>query len=206
MVYGGRSGGRIKLLHLWKCYRRFIATRSHRQRPAVAGTFGRCRRVSERRRLANVYCELCQWRYIEITCTKCTSTSRVGRLLKKYCRVSYAGNRITFWIASAWNYCRFWCIQRCTTKASQHRIVVRISLNFCNWTRINAFLFSLWIWSNAVLTRAIENVLPPLDSNDSDLLVLKAISAASTHCLFQCMNLLQRQYDVCANVRSEAMT
>lgn len=49
-------------------------------------------------------------------------------------------------------------------------------------------------YSNAVLTRAIENVEPPLSSTDPDLLLLKAISAASTHCLFQCMNLLQRHH------------
>lgn len=55
--------------------------------------------------------------------------------------------------------------------------------------------------SNAVLTRAIESVEDPLDPNDSDLLLLKAISAASTHCLFQCMNLLQRQHE--ANIRPE---
>lgn len=50
--------------------------------------------------------------------------------------------------------------------------------------------------SNAVLARAIENVESPLNSNDPDLLLLKAISAASTHCLFQCMNLLQRHQEV----------
>lgn len=60
-----------------------------------------------------------------------------------------------------------------------------------------SFLFR----SNAVLTRAIESVDDPLDSNDADLLLLKAISAASTHCLFQCMNLLQRQHEV--NIRPE---
>lgn len=51
-----------------------------------------------------------------------------------------------------------------------------------------------FINSNAMLTRAIENVELPLISTDPDLLLLKAISAASTHCLFQCMNLLQRHH------------
>lgn len=53
---------------------------------------------------------------------------------------------------------------------------------------------------NAMLTRAIENVEPPLSSTDPDLLLLKAISAASTHCLFQCMNLLQRHHDSSDNL------
>lgn len=60
------------------------------------------------------------------------------------------------------------------------------------------------MFSNAVLTRAIENVDPPLNSTDPDLLLLKAISAASTHCLFQCMSLLQRHRDVSGDNRSDA--
>lgn len=61
----------------------------------------------------------------------------------------------------------------------------------------------VFLSSNSVLTRAIENVELPLNSTDPDLLLLKAISAASTHCLFQCMNLLQRHHDVTGDTRSD---
>lgn len=60
------------------------------------------------------------------------------------------------------------------------------------------------IYSNAALTRAIENADAPFTSADPDLLLLKAISAASTHCLFQCLGLLQRHQEITGDNRSEA--
>uniref|UniRef100_A0A6M2DH44 Putative oxysterol-binding protein-related protein 11 n=1 Tax=Xenopsylla cheopis TaxID=163159 RepID=A0A6M2DH44_XENCH len=47
--------------------------------------------------------------------------------------------------------------------------------------------------SDAALARAIESCSPPFSDTDPDLLLLKATSAASTHCLLQCLGLLQRQ-------------
>uniref|UniRef100_A0A0K8TSN8 Putative oxysterol-binding protein-related protein 11 n=1 Tax=Tabanus bromius TaxID=304241 RepID=A0A0K8TSN8_TABBR len=49
---------------------------------------------------------------------------------------------------------------------------------------------------NAALARAIENVSGSLQHTDPDLLLLKAISAASTHCLHQCLGLLQRHQEI----------
>jgi hypothetical protein len=48
--------------------------------------------------------------------------------------------------------------------------------------------------ANAALTRAIENLQPPLSHTDPDLLMLKAISTASTTTLLQCLGLLQRHH------------
>ncbi|XP_053683769.1 oxysterol-binding protein-related protein 11 [Sabethes cyaneus] len=56
--------------------------------------------------------------------------------------------------------------------------------------------------SNAALARAIESVSNPLLPTDPDLLMLKALSAASTHCLLQCLGLLQR-YNEFADTRNE---
>lgn len=56
--------------------------------------------------------------------------------------------------------------------------------------------------SNAALARAIENVTHPLVHTDPDLLMLKALSAANTHCLLQCLGLLQRHQEL-ADARIE---
>ncbi|XP_058833332.1 oxysterol-binding protein-related protein 11 [Topomyia yanbarensis] len=56
--------------------------------------------------------------------------------------------------------------------------------------------------SNAALARAIESVTSPLSPTDPDLLMLKAVSAASTHCLLQCLGLLQR-YNELTDARIE---
>lgn len=49
--------------------------------------------------------------------------------------------------------------------------------------------------SNAALARSIESAQLPLTATDPDLLMLKALSAASTHCLLQCLGLLQRHHE-----------
>ncbi|XP_055529898.1 oxysterol-binding protein-related protein 11 [Wyeomyia smithii] len=56
--------------------------------------------------------------------------------------------------------------------------------------------------SNAALARAIESISNPLSPTDPDLLMLKALSAASTHCLLQCLGLLQR-YNEFSDTRNE---
>uniref|UniRef100_U5EM37 Putative oxysterol binding protein n=1 Tax=Corethrella appendiculata TaxID=1370023 RepID=U5EM37_9DIPT len=56
--------------------------------------------------------------------------------------------------------------------------------------------------ANAALTRAIESTTSPLSHTDPDLLVLKALSAASTTCLLQCFGLLQRHHEI-ADTRIE---
>lgn len=56
---------------------------------------------------------------------------------------------------------------------------------------------------NSELARIIENSEAPFSHTDPDLLILKAISAANTHCLLQCMGLLQRYQDIQDN-RSES--
>lgn len=56
---------------------------------------------------------------------------------------------------------------------------------------------------NSELARIIDNSEEPFSHTDPDLLVLKAISAANTHCLLQCMGLLQRYQDIQDN-RSES--
>lgn len=53
--------------------------------------------------------------------------------------------------------------------------------------------------SNAALARAIENVTSPLAHTDPDLLMLKAVSAASTQSLLQCFGLLQRHSELADN-------
>lgn len=50
--------------------------------------------------------------------------------------------------------------------------------------------------SNASLARSIENATQPLSPTDPDLLLLKAISSATTHCLLQCLGLLQRHHEI----------
>lgn len=55
--------------------------------------------------------------------------------------------------------------------------------------------------SNAALARAIENLTAP-SPTDPDLLMLKALSAANTHCLLQCLGLLQRHNEL-ADARLE---
>ncbi|XP_059622774.1 oxysterol-binding protein-related protein 11 [Phlebotomus argentipes] len=57
---------------------------------------------------------------------------------------------------------------------------------------------------NATLARTIEAVSAPLNHTDPDLLTLKALSAANTQCLIQCLNLLQRYTEIQADARSEA--
>lgn len=58
------------------------------------------------------------------------------------------------------------------------------------------FLFSITN-SNASLARAIENVdCESFSPTDPDLLLLKAISTASTQCLHQCLSLLQRHQEI----------
>lgn len=57
--------------------------------------------------------------------------------------------------------------------------------------------------SNASLARSVENAHDPLSPTDPDLLYLKAVSAASTHCLLQCLGLLQRHQEIQDN-RSES--
>lgn len=56
--------------------------------------------------------------------------------------------------------------------------------------------------SNAALARTIENLTTPLSPTDPDLLMLKALSAANTHCLLQCLGLLQRHNEL-ADARLE---
>jgi len=56
---------------------------------------------------------------------------------------------------------------------------------------------------NASLARSVENAQTPLSPTDPDLLYLKAVSAASTHCLLQCLGLLQRHQEIQDN-RSES--
>lgn len=62
------------------------------------------------------------------------------------------------------------------------------------------FFFFLYFFSNAALARAIENMNGPLSPTDPDLLLLKAISTASTQCLHQCLTLLQRHQDIQQNI------
>ncbi|XP_058067004.1 oxysterol-binding protein-related protein 11 [Anopheles bellator] len=57
--------------------------------------------------------------------------------------------------------------------------------------------------SNAALARAIENLTGPPLPTDPDLLVLKALSAANTHCLLQCLGLLQRHHELGPDARLE---
>uniref|UniRef100_A0A182Y9F0 PH domain-containing protein n=1 Tax=Anopheles stephensi TaxID=30069 RepID=A0A182Y9F0_ANOST len=57
--------------------------------------------------------------------------------------------------------------------------------------------------SNAALARAIENLNGPLSNTDPDLLMVKALSAASTHCLLQCLGLLQRHQELVPDPRLE---
>lgn len=73
-------------------------------------------------------------------------------------------------------------------------------LSICSFVLNFPFRFA----SNAALARAIENAESPLNPNDPDLLLLKAISAASTQCLFQCMNLLQRHQEIIVRPESAA--
>lgn len=55
--------------------------------------------------------------------------------------------------------------------------------------------------SNASLAKTIENLEKPLSATDPDVLLLKAVSAASTHCMLQCLSLLQRHHDINCDVR-----
>lgn len=59
----------------------------------------------------------------------------------------------------------------------------------------------MMVVSNATLAKAIETVDGPLSPTDPDVLMLKAVSAASTHCLLQCLGLLQRHHDISGDVR-----
>lgn len=56
---------------------------------------------------------------------------------------------------------------------------------------------------NASLARSVETASGPFTHTDPDLLLLKALSAATTHCLFQCLGLLQRHQEIADN-RSNA--
>ncbi|XP_055373480.1 oxysterol-binding protein-related protein 11 [Condylostylus longicornis] len=57
---------------------------------------------------------------------------------------------------------------------------------------------------NASLARTIENFGGPFSPTDPDLLLLKAISTASTQCLNQCLTLLQRHQDIHGPSRQES--
>lgn len=57
--------------------------------------------------------------------------------------------------------------------------------------------------SNAALARSVENAQAPLSPTDPDLLYLKAVSAASTHCLYQCLGLIKRHQEI-QDTRSES--
>lgn len=61
--------------------------------------------------------------------------------------------------------------------------------------------FQLFIYSNAALAKAVDNVVSPLSPTDPDVLMLKAISSASTHCLLQCLALIQRHHEISGDVR-----
>lgn len=61
-----------------------------------------------------------------------------------------------------------------------------------------------FLFSNAALAVAIENADTPLSPTDPDLLLLKAVSAASTHCLLQCLGLLQRHHDFAGDLRARS--
>lgn len=66
----------------------------------------------------------------------------------------------------------------------------------------NAFSSSVFIQhSNAALAKAVENVVSPLSPTDPDVLMLKAISSASTSCLLQCLALIQRHHEISGDVR-----
>lgn len=59
------------------------------------------------------------------------------------------------------------------------------------------FNISLIHFSNATLARTIENInCETFTPTDPDLLLLKAISTASTQCLHQCLSLLQRHQEI----------
>lgn len=61
---------------------------------------------------------------------------------------------------------------------------------------------TLWIdSSNASLAKTIESLESPLSATDPDVLLLKAVSAASTHCMLQCLNLLQSHNEINCGVR-----
>lgn len=119
---------------------------------------------------------------------------------------------LTVWtVATERNSCRIRCIWRGASATSKYRIMVCWKTIFSGHKQLTNKKIHIYINpmfhphsnSNAVLTRAIENVELPLNSTDPDLLLLKAISAASTHCLFQCMNLLQRHHDVSGDNRPD---
>lgn len=59
----------------------------------------------------------------------------------------------------------------------------------------------IFFLSNAALVKAIENCSSPLCPTDPDVLMLKAVSSASTHCLFQCLALVQRHHEISGDVR-----
>lgn len=52
---------------------------------------------------------------------------------------------------------------------------------------------------NAELTKIIESSPPPLIHTDSDFLVLKALSSATTNNLIQCLGILQRHNELVDN-------
>lgn len=61
--------------------------------------------------------------------------------------------------------------------------------------------FNSFFLSNAALVKAIENAISPLSPTDPDVLMLKAVSAASTHCLLQCLSLIQRHHEISGDSR-----
>lgn len=65
---------------------------------------------------------------------------------------------------------------------------------------INNLLFN-FVYSNDALAKAVENVVGPLSPTDPDVLMLKAVSSASTHCLLQCLALIQRHHEISGDVR-----
>lgn len=61
--------------------------------------------------------------------------------------------------------------------------------------------FCIDFCSNAALAKAVENLVGPLSPTDPDVLMLKAVSSASTHCLLQCLALVQRHHEISGDVR-----
>lgn len=77
-----------------------------------------------------------------------------------------------------------------------------IFFKFCNFYSFFLFLpLRTLHYSNAALAKAIDNAVSPLSPTDPDVLMLKAISSASTHCLLQCLALIQRHHEISGDVR-----
>lgn len=64
-----------------------------------------------------------------------------------------------------------------------------------------AFCCCCYTFSNATLAKAVESCNGALCPTDPDVLMLKALSAASTHCLLQCLAIIQRHHEISGDVR-----